>query len=105
MKLAITDHLLSKLIPRCSNLWKESLNGDGQQFHQNQDNEQSSLILTHWMQQKTQHNIWLGTGIQIWRGYTGKWDPNPLFSSFTPIECHIPQKRVIRSRPILQTSY
>jgi len=49
-------------------LWKESLNSDGQQFHQYQQNEQSPLTLTHWTQ-KREHNIWhwksmspLGTG-------------------------------------------
>jgi hypothetical protein len=28
-------------------LWKESLNSDGQQFHQYQQNKQSPLIVTH----------------------------------------------------------
>jgi hypothetical protein len=29
-------------------LWKESLNKDGQQVQQYQQNEQSPLTLTHW---------------------------------------------------------
>ena len=29
--------------------WKESLNSDGQQFYQYQQNEQSPLISTHWI--------------------------------------------------------
>ena len=29
-------------------LWKDSLNGDGQQFHQYQQNEQSPLTSHHW---------------------------------------------------------
>ena len=33
-------------------LWKESLNSDGQQFHQYQQNKQSALIVTH----RTQKN-------------------------------------------------
>jgi hypothetical protein len=34
-------------------LWKESVNIDGQHFHQNQQSEQSPLILTDWTQNKT----------------------------------------------------
>ena len=34
------------------NKTKESLNSDGQQFHQYQQNEQSPLILTHWTHKK-----------------------------------------------------
>jgi len=33
--------------------WKESLNSDGQQFHQYQQNKQSPLIVTHWTQKHT----------------------------------------------------
>ena len=33
---------------------KESLNSDGQQFYQYQQNEHSPLTLTHWTQMKTQ---------------------------------------------------
>jgi len=33
-------------------LLKERLNSDGQQFYQYHQNEQPSLILTHWTQQK-----------------------------------------------------
>jgi len=29
-------------------LWKESLNSDGQQFHQNQQNERLPLTSNHW---------------------------------------------------------
>ena len=32
----------------CDILWKESLNNDGQQFYQYQQNEQSPLTLNHW---------------------------------------------------------
>ena len=32
---------------------KESLNSDGQQFHQYQQREQSPLTFTHWSQKKT----------------------------------------------------
>ena len=31
-------------------LWRENLKSDGQNFHQYQQNEQSSLTLTHWTQ-------------------------------------------------------
>ena len=34
-------------------LWIESLNSDGQQFHQYQQNEQSPLTLRQWTQKKT----------------------------------------------------
>ena len=34
-------------------MWKESLNNDGQQFHQYLQNEQSSLTSTHKTQKKT----------------------------------------------------
>jgi len=34
-------------------LWKKSLNCDSQQFLQYQQNEQSPLTITHWIQQKT----------------------------------------------------
>ena len=33
-------------------LWKESLNSDGQQFHQYQQNKQLVLILNHWQTQR-----------------------------------------------------
>jgi hypothetical protein len=32
--------------------WKESLNSDGQQFHQYQQSGQPPLTLTHWTQEK-----------------------------------------------------
>ena len=34
------------------NKTKESLNSDGQQFHQYHQNKQSPLILTHWTHKK-----------------------------------------------------
>ena len=34
-------------------MWNESLNRDGHQFHQYQQNEQSPLILSHWTQETT----------------------------------------------------
>ena len=34
-------------------LWKESLNSDGQQFHQYQQNEHGHLTSTHWSLKKT----------------------------------------------------
>ena len=36
-------------------LWQESLNTDGQQFHQYQQNEQSPLTLTHLTQKQGRH--------------------------------------------------
>jgi len=51
---------------------KKSLNRDGQQFDQYQQNEQLPLTLNHWTQKKD-HNIWhwksrswLGTGTEMW---------------------------------------
>ena len=35
-------------------LWKESLKGDGQQWHQYQQKEQWPLTWTHWTQKKIQ---------------------------------------------------
>ena len=38
---------------------KESLNNDGQQFNQYQQNEQSPLTFAHWTQNKTTtYNVW-----------------------------------------------
>ena len=34
-------------------MWKESLNSDGQQSHQYQQNEQPPFISNHWTQKKT----------------------------------------------------
>ena len=34
-------------------MWKESLNSDGQQFNQYQQNEQSPLTSNHWTHKKT----------------------------------------------------
>jgi hypothetical protein len=58
--------------PQCL-VWKERLNSDSQQFHQYQQNQQSPLILTEWIQ-KRDHNIlrWksrsrLGIGIIMWQ--------------------------------------
>ena len=39
-------------------LWKESLNSDGHQCHQYQQNGQSSLILTELTEHKKDHHIW-----------------------------------------------
>jgi hypothetical protein len=36
-------------------LWKKSLNSDSQQFLQYQQNEQSPLTITHWIQKRPQH--------------------------------------------------
>jgi hypothetical protein len=47
-------------------LWKESLNSDGQQFHQYQLNEQSPLTLIHWTQKWTM-TYDAGTGKKMWR--------------------------------------
>ena len=40
-----------------SSLWKESLNSDGHQFNQYQQNKQSPLILTELMTEHKQDNI------------------------------------------------
>jgi hypothetical protein len=52
-------------------LWKESLNSDGHQFHQYQQNEQSTLILSEFTEHNKDHDIWrmswLGTGTTMWR--------------------------------------
>ena len=46
----MSDSFQYLMFPGCNQhtyvLWKESLNGDGHQFHQYQQNEQSPLILT-----------------------------------------------------------
>ena len=39
---------------------KESLNSDGQHFHQYQQKEQLPLTTTHWTYKKKYHIIWLG---------------------------------------------
>ena len=42
-----------------TNILKESLNNDGQQFHQYQQYEQSPLTFAHWTQNKTTtYNVW-----------------------------------------------
>ena len=47
-------------------LWKESLDSDGQQFHQYQQNEQSPITLTHWTQKRGKgHIIQLSNNISI----------------------------------------
>ena len=38
-------------------LWKESLNSDGQQFHQSQQNEQFPLTTNHWTYERPWHKI------------------------------------------------
>ena len=38
-------------------LWKDSLNSDGQQFHQSQQNEQSPLTTNHWTYEGPWHKI------------------------------------------------
>jgi hypothetical protein len=45
----------------------ESLNSDGQQFHQYQQNQQSPLILTRWTQQnrRSQHGPDLGQAYML----------------------------------------
>ena len=55
-------------------LWKESLNSDGHQFHQYQQNEQSTLILSELTEHNKDHDIWrwkcmfwLGTGTTMWQ--------------------------------------
>jgi len=37
---------------------KNSLNSDGQQFHQYQQNKQSPLTFTYWKQKKGDNDIW-----------------------------------------------
>ena len=69
-------------------LWKESLNNDGQQFHQLQQNKQSPLTSTHWYwtQEKTTTYYWvhwkstsrLGTVTEMWQSSSSYWDPNPV---------------------------
>ena len=57
-------------------LWKESLNSDGQQFHQYQQNKQSALIVTH----RTQKMPWHMTlEIQVYNKYSDN-DSTSLFS-------------------------
>jgi hypothetical protein len=61
-------------------LWKESLNSDGQQFHQYQQNEQPTLILTELTKRKKKEDndmwrqkirSWLGTETKMWWCWTG----------------------------------
>jgi len=40
-------------------VWKESLNSDGQQFHQYQQNQQPPLILTELTEHKKDHDIYV----------------------------------------------
>jgi hypothetical protein len=40
---------------------KKILNSDGQQFHQYQQNEQLSLVITHWTQKKRSRHMTLET--------------------------------------------
>jgi hypothetical protein len=51
-------------------VWKEMLTGDGQLYHQYQQNEQSPPRLNHWTYKKTRHialetRSCLGTGINV----------------------------------------
>ena len=54
--------------------WKESLNNDGQQFHQYQQDEQSPLIITHLTQKEiTTYDVGnlcpgLGQSQKMWQG-------------------------------------
>ena len=50
-------------------LWKQSINSDGHQFHQHEQNKQSPLMLTQLTEHKKDHDIWwwkcrswIGTG-------------------------------------------
>ena len=59
---------------KSSLLWKESLNSDGHQFHQYQQNEESPLIPTELTEHKKRHYIWrwksmswLEITIKMWR--------------------------------------
>ena len=38
-----------------NSLWKESLNSNGEQFHQYQQNKQSPFTLTHWTYKRPRH--------------------------------------------------
>ena len=38
-------------------LWKESLNSDGKQCHQYQQNEQSPATFTYWTQKDTPYDV------------------------------------------------
>ena len=57
-------------------LWKESINGDSQQFHKSQQNEQIWKHLSpQVIEDRKDHDIWhwksrswLGTGTTMWRG-------------------------------------
>ena len=44
-------------ITKTINNYEKSLNSDGHQFHQYQQNEQSPLILTHWTQYPTTYDV------------------------------------------------
>ena len=46
-----------KSIPETYILCKNSLNSDGQQFHQCQQSKQSSLAFIHWTQTSKDHDI------------------------------------------------
>ena len=63
-----------------NSLWKESLNSNGEQFHQYQQNKQSSFTWTHWTQKRPQHMM-LEIQVLAWDSHTHVAGLNQLMGS------------------------